>query len=100
MIDEVLKSRIAKIYSFTTTLSIVLASAVIVLSLVIKYVFKTDVPLDHYTALFTVFLLIATPFTGVIIAFLFYLSEKNRAMTFYSIAIIFMLVVSIIFKMY
>lgn len=100
MIDEVLKSRIAKIYSFTTKLSIVLASAVIVLSLVTKYVFKTDVPLDHYTALFTVFLLIATPFTGIFVAFLFYLSGKNRAMTFYSIAIIFVLAISIIFKMY
>ncbi len=100
MIDEVLKGRIAKIYSFTTRLSITLASTVIVLSLLTKYVFKIDVPLDHYTALFAVFLLIATPFTGIIIAFLFYLSEKNKAMTLYSIAIIFVLVVSIIFKMY
>ncbi|WP_303851065.1 hypothetical protein [Seleniivibrio woodruffii] len=100
MIDEVLKRRIAKIYSFTTRVSIVLASAVIMLSLVVKYIFKTDIPLDRYTALFTVFLLIATPFTGVFIAFLFYLSEKNRAMTFYSIAIILVLIVSIILKIH
>jgi len=100
MIDEVLKSRIAKIYSFTTKCSIVLASAVIVLSLVTKYVLKTDLPLDRYTAFFTVFLLIATPFTGIFVAFLFYLSGKNRAMTFYSIAIILVLIVSIILKMH
>ncbi|MGE4267430.1 MAG: hypothetical protein AB7F25_08335 [Deferribacterales bacterium] len=99
MTDEVLKRRIAKIYSFTTKSSVILASAVIILSLVTKYVFKTDVPLDHYTALFTVFFLIATPFTGILIAFLFYLSEKNRAMTLYSIAIIFVLIISIVLKM-
>jgi uncharacterized membrane protein len=100
MIDSALKQRIAKIYSYTTKASIVLAVAVILLSLTLKPVFKTEIQLDHYTAMFTVFLLIATPFTGIFIAFLHYLSEKNRAMIFYSIAIILLLIISIFLKMH
>jgi len=99
MTDRVLKERIAKLYTMTTKAGIVLASAVILLSLFSGSIYKFDYGIDHYAAMGTAFMFIATPFAGVLLAFFHYLGEKNRAMVLFSLSIILVLLISIIFKL-
>ncbi|TCK59980.1 hypothetical protein [Seleniivibrio woodruffii] len=99
MTDRVLKERIAKLYTMTTKAGIVLAVGVILLSLFGGSVFRSDTGLDYYAAMATAFMFIATPFAGVLLAFFHYLSEKNRPMVLFSLAIILVLVISVIFKL-
>ena len=98
MTDRLLKERIAKLYSSITKISLVLAPVVIILSLTQGLVFSNGLELDRHAALIAVFLLVATPFTGVFIALVYYLSSKNRAMIFYSSAIILVLIVGIFLR--
>lgn len=98
MIDKPLKEKIAKIYSATTKASIVFSVLSIVLSLVVKNFTNSDSRADYYLSYTAIILLVATPFTGVLIAAGYYISQKDKRMTAVTVLILVILVAGIFTK--
>ncbi|MCX8084507.1 MAG: hypothetical protein N3C60_06255 [Calditerrivibrio sp.] len=98
MRDEHLKKQISLIYALSSKISLALAITFTLLSIILRVAGHQN-SFIYLFGMIIIFLLIATPFFGVLTALIYYVKEKNKIMALAALGII-LIILSAIVKGY